>query len=315
MSKKENVRFVADYLVKGGSPFRKLPKHRFTKVLGAGTYGAAIEMKKGKDKVVVKISDPRHPEEYSREVSILKKLDCSKNNIPCFRAELSFPVINAYAMTSSKNAITLHEFYIKLLEKTHKNSSTAQYIETIDCFFGSVCKTLDYIHSVGIIHNDIKTDNILIEMNSNGNLTPILIDFGIALRANTSNTVSNHYRPSKNDKYRLIDPKYYGDHVKFSLAKETDFFSLRRTFMQPIGSPYLSPAYAVLGALPTDLKKILASPEPITTAEWAEFHASRKRRYAKNKILNCHDKYYCGIIKKGKSSIPFNSSSMDIDST
>jgi len=49
--------------------------------------------------------------------------------------------------------------------------------EAARTFLTSVCDALDYAHRQGIVHRDIKPDNILIEANSGA---PLLTDFGIA---------------------------------------------------------------------------------------------------------------------------------------
>ena len=49
--------------------------------------------------------------------------------------------------------------------------------EAARTFLASVCDALDYAHRQGIVHHDIKPDNILIEANSGA---PLLTDFGIA---------------------------------------------------------------------------------------------------------------------------------------
>src|SRR5262245_40371796 len=49
--------------------------------------------------------------------------------------------------------------------------------DTTRALLASVCDALDYAHRQGIVHRDIKPDNILIDASSG---TPLLLDFGIA---------------------------------------------------------------------------------------------------------------------------------------
>lgn len=317
-TKQEKVEFVANYLMYGGSPFRKLPKHKFTRILGAGTYGAALEMKKNnsKDQVVVKISDPKRPDEFNNEVTILQKFQekCVAQNLPCFRAQLNFPAINAYAMNSNSNAIQFHVFYEQLMYNTRSTVNVQHYIETLDYFFGSVCNTLDYIHSLGIAHNDIKTDNIIIERKRDGTLIPILIDFGISLIKNSAGKTECYYYPRSDDTYRPLAQKYYGKNVNFELSKRADFFMLRRTFLQPDSSRYLNPCMPVYHLLPDVLKTLFVVTGKTTEKQWNQFHITRKQRYPKNMPrLNCSNKYYKAVIYSSKLPLA-NTVSMEIDS-
>ena len=48
-----------------------------------------------------------------------------------------------------------------------------------------VIKTLNYVHSKDIVHNDVKTDNILFrhKLEKGAIFEPVLIDFGIAAKS------------------------------------------------------------------------------------------------------------------------------------
>jgi serine/threonine protein kinase len=43
-----------------------------------------------------------------------------------------------------------------------------------------VLEALAYLHANGIVHRDVKLDNILLSIDTEGNYHPYLIDFGIA---------------------------------------------------------------------------------------------------------------------------------------
>ena len=41
-----------------------------------------------------------------------------------------------------------------------------------------VCDALEYLHGRRILHNDLKADNIVIEGQHDGQLSPVIVDFG-----------------------------------------------------------------------------------------------------------------------------------------
>ena len=46
--------------------------------------------------------------------------------------------------------------------------------------FTQMCRAVRYCHSKGIVHRDIKLDNILLDVTSNGHVTVKLCDFGVS---------------------------------------------------------------------------------------------------------------------------------------
>lgn len=65
-------------------------------------------------------------------------------------------------------------------------------IMTIIILFKSLASGLREIHDKGILHADIKPDNIILE-NNNGSCTPIFIDFGIACELGKQTICPNSY--------------------------------------------------------------------------------------------------------------------------
>ena len=44
--------------------------------------------------------------------------------------------------------------------------------------FNDIAETLHFIHSKGFLHNDLKTDNVLIDRGDGDQFRPVIIDFG-----------------------------------------------------------------------------------------------------------------------------------------
>lgn len=44
--------------------------------------------------------------------------------------------------------------------------------------FKNIAKTVEHIHTKGVVHNDLKANNVLIQRDSEGNYQPVVIDFG-----------------------------------------------------------------------------------------------------------------------------------------
>ncbi len=116
-------------------------------------------------------------ERFAREAAILEDLGEHNSQIP-----------KLYAYFSDKKQFYLIQEYIegetltKVVEKQGKLKE--EIVKQILC---NLLPVLDYIHSRGIVHRDIKPDNIILRNNDN---LPVLIDFG-AVKETMGTIVNN----------------------------------------------------------------------------------------------------------------------------
>mgnify|MGYP003293901126 CR=1 FL=1 len=113
------------------------------------------------------------------EVSNIEKLknehliDIIESNIDCYEDT----DINLYYISNFIDGITLEEYC---------NNTTITFEESI-AFFKELLNVLSYCHEQGIVHRDIKPDNILICDNNIMNF--VLIDFGLSFNQNESESL------------------------------------------------------------------------------------------------------------------------------
>jgi serine/threonine protein kinase len=150
-----------------------LNEYKKVKKLGEGTFGITYLYQKGNKKYAVKELKSIMSTGTGYEMEILKKLDkCSTENVLCFKQ---------IDIDKKKNIRIITEFIDgKSLGDYFKEISTKDYYsykkETIS-LLKQAFKALRYLHSLGIIHSDIKPDNIMVD--KKGVLK--LIDFGISV--------------------------------------------------------------------------------------------------------------------------------------
>ncbi|KAI5171036.1 hypothetical protein NEFER03_0438 [Nematocida sp. LUAm3] len=182
--------------------FQKIEK------IGEGTYGVVYKAReKGTGKVValkkVRLTDDREgmPATTIREISLLKNL--RHPYIICLHqviyTEKKLYMVFEYAEVDLKNYLTELRREKKHLTKKEVRKYAYQLISA-----------LTYCHSVGILHRDLKPQNILL---SHGNIK--LADFGlgrsvgIPLHTLTSEVVTLWYRAPE----LLLGAKYYSTAV------------------------------------------------------------------------------------------------------
>ncbi|CCE62687.1 hypothetical protein TPHA_0D00430 [Tetrapisispora phaffii CBS 4417] len=158
--------------------------------------------KLGNDKVVKSISKDGllPPHDPLMELSILEKLTKNESNRNVIQL-LDYQENTNYDLVFKYYPLTLKELllsgYISIVNPYYNvtaSSPTENYYRNrFDSnkyaydFFKQLINGLAYIHSLQIIHRDIKLDNILMEDNGNNNFTLVVTDFGISYDASDEN--------------------------------------------------------------------------------------------------------------------------------
>lgn len=114
---------------------------------------------------------------FQREAAILEELGGASNQIP---------TLYAYFQASGQFYLVQEWIFGQTLSQIVKQNGCLSESEVIPILI-SLLKVLDFVHSKGIIHRDIKPDNILLRSSDS---KPVLIDFG-AVRE-TMATVVNY---------------------------------------------------------------------------------------------------------------------------
>jgi serine/threonine protein kinase len=159
--------------------FPKIPGYKIKKILGEGgmsiVYLAIQE--KLKRKVAVKVIHPHRMKDAQAARRFLKEAEtASKLNHSNIVSIIDFgEADNVYYLAMEYLPSSLSS-KIKLSPK--KKLPPAEALTITE----QVADALDYAHSQGIIHRDIKSENILFRRND----TPVVVDFGIARTINST---------------------------------------------------------------------------------------------------------------------------------
>ena len=189
--------------------------------IGSGTYGDCFLAEYRGIKVVIKEmkrrdesrkESKRCKKEVIHEAIVLNSLG-DNEGLPfllgsCTETEPYSLVIQFYG--TGEESLTLHK---AIKDKMLPRTST---VET----FVRICNTLEFIHTKGYLHNDLKTNNVLLEIRNDG-FRPIIIDFGKS-RPITKSVQSGQHRLSSAD--------YIAPEVRNGLKETTasDVYSLSK---------------------------------------------------------------------------------------
>jgi serine/threonine protein kinase len=147
-------------------------------------------------KILKNQKDPERRKRMHREVAALSTLDCPgiprliESNSDQFAADVPLYMVGEFI-----EGKTLSQF----LEDSAKPMGMGDAIT----FILKLLETLQYCHKVGIVHRDIKPDNIIIHYNDIS--APVLIDFGISFNeSDTDNTALTQPRQQLGNRFLAL---------------------------------------------------------------------------------------------------------------
>ena len=168
----------------------KNQNYRLVKKLGEGGMGQtwlADELVRGESvqRVVCKLlsRELRGKERAIQEVRRVFDLtkDLNHRNICPLIGRFADPIFGDFLVMKFADCGTLEDWF-----KTQPNYQNGISLKTILPILRPIAKALDYAHSAGIIHRDVKPQNLMF-MRTGTEFIPVLIDFGIAARVHVEN--------------------------------------------------------------------------------------------------------------------------------
>ncbi len=178
------LRFNLNELNKGQNPHniatpglltgKKLGKYQVLDVIGHGGMGEVYKGFADGEIVAIKILNERRANEPDFRTRFAREAKST--------AQLNHPnIVRAIDFGEQDNTAYLVLEFIEGQELgsliRHRGRLT---LDEIKPFVESFSQALDYAHSQGFIHRDIKPSNIMLRPDAQGQLQPVLMDFGVA---------------------------------------------------------------------------------------------------------------------------------------
>lgn len=145
--------------------------YRFLQMLGSGTYArvySAVELDSGKH-VAIKRINQKSTEHISSEITILREI----------RHPGVVQLLKVYE--NWKDTCLVLSLVPGLSLQRYMSGCGALGENKVKELLRSLLEALAYLHGCGIVHRDIKPDNVIVDT-QDGHLTCKLIDFGLSIR-------------------------------------------------------------------------------------------------------------------------------------
>ncbi|KAM7395357.1 hypothetical protein PAMA_006899 [Pampus argenteus] len=151
--------------------------YRAQKLLGCGTFGEVLQCINVTSNETVAVKFIRHTKlikEAKHEEAIYKKLEAlNSNKFNIVRRISSFTYEGLYCLEFEKLDINLHEF-------VQRSPFQSLELKEIRPILQQISTALQFLSSIGIVHSDLKPDNIMMVDHLNQPLKIKIIDFGLA---------------------------------------------------------------------------------------------------------------------------------------
>ncbi|XP_028458325.1 homeodomain-interacting protein kinase 1-like isoform X2 [Perca flavescens] len=154
----------------------QLPRqYEFLQDLGEGGFGKVVKCWNKDTKQTVAVKIPKFSYYDSKEVSILKtlmRLNLDENNIVTFFG---------WFHTSFGRALVLEMLDISIQDYILKTHHAPMRLRDVSTVIQQLARALDALKSIGVIHADVKPDNIMLVDHRRRPFAVKLIDFGLAM--------------------------------------------------------------------------------------------------------------------------------------
>ncbi|MDR1628335.1 MAG: protein kinase [Oscillospiraceae bacterium] len=257
-----------------------LINHGYTEVkhCGSGGFSAVFKCKNSNDQpVAVKVVCTNDSDQIQREIDGAEAIEALKPSYLRPRDELGLNLILGhyvkyyYKYLNVPTVIKLDDRI--LIESRLANGDAFDLITndvcggTISCqmlkkIFKAVLKALSVLHSKGIVHHDVKAENILITFNADGSVSYSLTDFGLSGKFNGPK-FSGGGTPA------YAAPELFQDSLTREQIFKTDVYSLSATMYQM----YLARSGQLRAARPRNLQ---TSIDRLQSSDTAHLNASTR---------------------------------------